>query len=87
MKDQAVPRGVQAVPIDPATGGRAQDATEFAHPEVGPLSLVSLSFDVRSAPGQILVVYQPEPDSSTAQALSLLGALDATRRQQSSYED
>ncbi|MFI1993739.1 helix-turn-helix transcriptional regulator [Actinoplanes sp. NPDC020271] len=59
--------------------GKAQDAIEFDHPEVGSLSLVSLSFDVRAAPGQILVVYQPEPDSVTAQAVTLLGTLQATR--------
>lgn len=66
--------------------GKTQDATEFDHPEVGSLSLDSLSFDVRSAPGQILVVYQPEPNSVTAQALTLLGTLQATRRQRSPGE-
>lgn len=64
--------------------GKAQDAVEFDHPEVGSLSLVSLSFDVRAAPGQILVVYQPEPGSVTAQAVTLLGTLQATRRSTSS---
>jgi hypothetical protein len=59
--------------------GKTQSATDLVHPEVGPLSLVSLSFDVRAAPGQLLVVYQPEPDSPSAQALTLLGTLHATR--------
>lgn len=67
--------------------GKSQDATELDHPEVGRLSLTSQSFDVRAAPGQILVVYQPEPESSSAQALTLLGTLHATGRQQSPSED
>jgi hypothetical protein len=54
------------------------------HPDVGPLSLVSQSFDVRGAAGQLLVVYQPEPAGPSAQALALLGTLDATRRQSGS---
>ncbi|MFF5083469.1 helix-turn-helix transcriptional regulator [Actinoplanes sp. NPDC000266] len=53
--------------------GKTQSPTELAHPDVGPLSLVSLSFDVRAAPGQLLVVYQPEPGSSSARALTRLG--------------
>lgn len=55
--------------------GKTQSPLELLHPEVGALSLVSLSFDVRAAPGQLLVVYQPEPDSPSAQALALLGKL------------
>ncbi|GAA2500156.1 transcriptional regulator [Winogradskya humida] len=41
--------------------GKTQDATEFDHPEAGRLALISQSFDVRAAPGQLMVVYQPEP--------------------------
>ncbi|XVV14990.1 helix-turn-helix transcriptional regulator [Actinoplanes sp. CA-131856] len=63
-----------------AVYGKSQDPTELVHPDVGPLSLVSQSFDVRGATGQLLVVYQPEPGSPSAQALTLLGTLDATRR-------
>ncbi|WP_344649965.1 helix-turn-helix transcriptional regulator [Cryptosporangium japonicum] len=55
--------------------GKTQDATELRHPDVGPLALVSQSFDVRGAAGQMLVVYQPEPGSPSAHALDLLGEL------------
>ncbi|MEV4347699.1 helix-turn-helix transcriptional regulator [Actinoplanes sp. NPDC049596] len=66
-----------------AVYGKSQDPTELVHPAVGPLSLISQSFDVRGATGQLLVVYQPEPGSPSTQALTLLGALDATRRWES----
>jgi hypothetical protein len=49
------------------------------HPEVGALELRMQSFDVRSAPGQQLVVYQAEPGSPSADGLALLGTLAATR--------
>ncbi|MEV6346444.1 helix-turn-helix transcriptional regulator [Actinoplanes sp. NPDC051851] len=62
----------------PTVYGKSQDATEIEHPEVGSLSLTSQSFDVRAAPGQMLVVYQPEPGSPSAGALTLLGTLHAT---------
>ena len=58
-----------------------QAATKrLAHPDVGPLTLTSQIFDVRSAPGQELVVYHAEPGSPSADALGLIGALAATRR-------
>ncbi|MFJ6608017.1 helix-turn-helix transcriptional regulator [Streptomyces lydicus] len=61
--------------------GKTQDAKRLNHPEVGPLTLTYQAFDVRDAPGQQLVIYHAEPGSPSAQALSLLGALDATTRQ------
>ncbi|WP_306215378.1 helix-turn-helix transcriptional regulator [Actinoplanes sp. RD1] len=61
--------------------GKRQDPVDFEHPEVGRLSLVSQSFDVRAAPGQMLVVYEPEPGSPSAQALRLLGTVHATEHQ------
>ncbi|GHC80587.1 helix-turn-helix domain-containing protein [Streptomyces flavofungini] len=49
----------------------------FRHPLVGELTLDYESMTVNSAPGQQLVVYQAAPDSASAQALTLLGALAA----------
>ncbi|GAA3091533.1 helix-turn-helix transcriptional regulator [Pseudonocardia yunnanensis] len=66
--------------------GKTQDANELDHPDVGTLSLTYQSFDVRGAPGQLLVIYHAVPESASAQALSLLGSLHATRRRQSSAE-
>jgi hypothetical protein len=64
-----------------AVRGKTQDAKHFLHPDVGPLTLTYQAFDVREAPGQQLVIYQAEPASSSAQALSLLGSLRATSDQ------
>lgn len=58
--------------------GKTLEVKRFVHPEVGPLTLRMQSFDVRSAPGQQLVVYDAEPGSSSAQGLALLGSLAAT---------
>ncbi|MFI8951000.1 helix-turn-helix transcriptional regulator [Streptomyces sp. NPDC053750] len=60
--------------------GKTQDAKQFLHPDVGPLTLTYQAFDVRNAPGQQLVIYHAEPGSPSAQALDLLGSLHATRR-------
>ncbi|MGW3148246.1 helix-turn-helix transcriptional regulator [Streptomyces sp. NPDC001177] len=61
-----------------AVRGKTQDAKHFLHPDVGPLTLTYQAFDVRDAPGQQLVVYQAEPGSPGAHALSLLGSIHAT---------
>lgn len=61
--------------------GKTQDAKQFLHPDVGPLTLTYQAFDVRDAPGQQLVIYHAEPGSPSAQALNLLGSIHATRRQ------
>jgi len=42
------------------------------------VTLQMQTFDVRSAPGQELVVYQAEPGTPSADALKLLGSLAAT---------
>jgi transcriptional regulator with XRE-family HTH domain len=58
--------------------GKSLAAKVFQHPEVGVLELTMQTFDVRSAPGQELVVYDAEPDSPSADALKLLGSIAAT---------
>lgn len=45
----------------------------FRHPEVGTVTLRMQTFDVRSAPGQELVVYDAQPGTPSADALALLG--------------
>jgi len=58
---------------------KSLQAKSFRHPEVGVLTLTMQTFDVRSSPGQELVVYHAEPDSPSAEALSLLSSWSATR--------
>lgn len=60
--------------------GKTRDAKQLDHPDVGPLTLTYQAFDVRDAPGQQLVIYHAEPGSPSAEALSLLGTIDATKR-------
>jgi hypothetical protein len=40
--------------------------------------LTMQAFDVRSSPGQELVVYRAEPESPSADAVALLGSLAAS---------
>jgi transcriptional regulator with XRE-family HTH domain len=58
--------------------GKRSEVKRFDHAEVGPLTLRMHTFDVRSAPGQELVVYHAEPGSPSAEGLALLGSLAAT---------
>ena len=58
--------------------GKALEQKRFYHHDVGELTLSMQTFDVRSSPGQELVVYHAAPDSPSAQALALLGSLSVT---------
>ena len=58
--------------------GKSREAKTLRHRDVGDLTLVQHTFDVRAAPGQQLIVYSAEPPSPSADALRLLGALAAT---------
>ncbi|ADI05840.1 DNA-binding protein [Streptomyces bingchenggensis BCW-1] len=60
--------------------GKTREPKRFLHPDVGPLTLTYQAFDVRDAPGQQLIIYHAEPGSPSAQALGLLGSVQATRR-------
>ncbi|CAA9439730.1 MAG: DNA-binding protein [uncultured Quadrisphaera sp.] len=59
--------------------GEPAEVERFDHPDVGALTLRVHSFDVRSSPGQQLVVHHAEPGSPSADGLALLGSLAATR--------
>ncbi|MGB3355108.1 MAG: helix-turn-helix transcriptional regulator [Mycobacterium sp.] len=52
----------------------------FCHPEIGRVTLSMQTFDVRSAPGQELVVYDAPPGSPSGDALKMLGSIAATSR-------
>lgn len=58
--------------------GKSAAVKSFRHPQVGTMTLDMQTFDVRSGPGQELVVYQAEPNTPSADALKLLGSLAAT---------
>lgn len=59
--------------------GKSAETKTFVHPEVGEITLHMQTFDVRSSPGQQLVVYRAEPGTPSADALRLLGTIAATR--------
>lgn len=58
--------------------GKTTEAKSFRHREVGDLTLGYMAFDVRSAPGQQLVVYQAPANSPSSEKLRLLGTIVAT---------
>ena len=57
--------------------GKALERKRFAHRDVGPLTLTMQTFDIRSAPGQELVVYHAAPASASSGALASHGSLTA----------
>nr|WP_084515378.1 helix-turn-helix transcriptional regulator [Nocardia acidivorans] len=63
--------------------GKALERKRFDHHAVGALTLTMQTFDVRSSPGQELVVYHAESASPSHEALALLGSLAATSRVES----
>ncbi|WP_020667768.1 helix-turn-helix transcriptional regulator [Amycolatopsis nigrescens] len=60
--------------------GKTREPKHLVHPDVGPLTLTYQAFDVRSAPGQQLIIYHAEPATPSAHALALLSSLHATAR-------
>ncbi|MEU6530952.1 transcriptional regulator [Streptomyces sp. NPDC046928] len=65
---------------DQKAGALARAFKVFVHPGAGRIELTYESFDVRSAPGQELLVGSAEPGSRSAQALSYLASMAAPRR-------
>lgn len=65
---------------DQMVAGLTMTQKTIHHPDVGLLHLSYQTFDVRSSPGQQLTVATAVAGSSSADALALLGSLDATRR-------
>lgn len=59
--------------------GKSVEVKRFRHRQVGEMTLRMQTFDVRSSPGQQLVVYHADPGTESAQALSLLGSWAVTR--------
>jgi transcriptional regulator with XRE-family HTH domain len=55
--------------------GKTREAKRFHHRDVGDLTLIGEVFNVNSAPGQQLLIFQAEPASPSEHALALLGSL------------
>lgn len=61
--------------------GKSLASKRFRHPGIGVIELTMQTFDVRSAPGQELVVYEAQPGTPDGDALRVLGSIAATERQ------
>lgn len=64
---------------DHTVAGLSMTEKTVNHPDVGRLTLTYQTLDVRDAPGQQLTVATATPGSPSADALALLGTLEATR--------
>ena len=60
--------------------GKTSETKEFQHSDVGGLRLDFNAFDVRSSPGDQLVVYRAADGTPSAEKLQLLGSLAASRK-------
>jgi transcriptional regulator with XRE-family HTH domain len=67
---------------DHTVAGLNITAKTINHPDVGRIELTYQTLDVRDGSGQQLTVASAAPSSPSADALALLGTLDATRRPQ-----
>jgi transcriptional regulator with XRE-family HTH domain len=55
--------------------GKTREAKRLHHRDVGDLTLSCEVFNINSAPGQQLLIFQAEPGSPSERALALLGSL------------
>lgn len=59
---------------------KASGLKPLRHPELGDIDLSYVTWTTPGSPSQMLVTYTPEPGSSSARALDLLGSMIATNR-------